>query len=782
MRRLATATLVLALVTLAALQWWPLPRALSETPWASVVLARDGSLLGATIAADEQWRFPPLNTVPDRYRQAVLMFEDRRFHQHPGVDPLAIARAAWRNWQAGKVVSGGSTVTMQLARQLRGDPPRTLGNKILEAALALQLEWHFSKSEILALYASRAPFGGNIVGLPAASWRYFARPPEDLSWAEAALFAVLPNHPAMIHPGRMRERLLWRRNALLQRLADAGRLNQMDLSLALLEPLPERPQPLPRLAPHLLAQAQQHAGQSSHRTTLEAGLQQATLALAERHGRRLAGEGIHNLAILVIDHQQMTTVAYVGNQAWQSLLRHAPDVDIIRRPRSTGSILKPVLYGLMLEEGLLLPSTLVADIPTNFAGYSPENFDREFRGAVPASEALARSLNIPAVRMLQQYGVSRFQHQLQTLGLSSLFRPADDYGLTLILGGAEASLWELTAIYARLAASAATADHQPLPATPRWLQDSTDITNHGATRRLSQGAAWLTLQALMDVQRPGADAWWRDYAGSQALAWKTGTSYGLRDAWAIGSNARYSVGVWAGNASGESAPQLSGLNSAAPVMLDVFDLLGRQDWPLRPEAALKEVQACRNDGYLAGSLCDAVTSLAPRHSHFETVTPHHRRVHLDQSGQHRVHAQCEPVDGIRTAVWFVLPPAQEHYWRRHHGDYQRLPPWRPDCIAALAELEDDVPMDLIYPQDGARFFIPRELDGRRGQVVMHAAHRDPDAQLQWHLGTRFLGSTRVFHQQAISPEPGWHRLTVVDEQGYRLERHFEVLDQGTRQH
>ncbi|TMW14750.1 penicillin-binding protein 1C [Alloalcanivorax gelatiniphagus] len=768
-QRLAVAGLTLALLVLAAmavLQWAPLPASLHQQPYATLMLDRQGRPLAARIAADQQWRFAPVDSLPDKYRRALITFEDRRFQFHPGVDPLAIARAAVANARAGRVVSGGSTLTMQLARLLRDDPPRTLAEKAREALLALQLEWHLSKDQILVEYASRAPFGGNTVGLRAAAWRYFQRPPEALSWAEAALLAVLPNSPALIHPGRDRERLRAKRDRLLEVLRGRGDLDAADLQLAKLEPLP-RVHELPSLAPRLLDTLSAGGGNPMLRTTLDGDLQRRVRELADRHGRRLGRQGVHNLAVVVIDHRDLETRAYLGNVQHGDTDTYGAAVDIAGRPRSTGSVLKPLLYGLALDAGVILPDTLIPDLPTNYGGYSPENFDREFRGAVPAHEALARSLNVPAVRLLRRYGVGRFHDQLRALGMTTLFRPAEDYGLTLVLGGAEGTLEQLTGIYARLIATGR--DGQAAPVTRL-----AGVTPVAAPFPISPGAAWLTLDALRDVARPGTARQWRLYRSSQPIAWKTGTSYGLRDAWAIGSNGRYTVGVWAGNGNGEPAPHLGGADTAAPLMLDVFSLLGPAPFPEPPLNDLKQVRVCADDGYLAGGRCPAKTALAPLHSHFQTVTPHHRRVHLDGNGQ-RVHGDCQAVAGMHSRDWFVLPPAQAWFYRQRHPDYRPLPAWRSDCLAGARALDPSPPMAILYPHAGAGLYIPRELGGQRGQAVFRVVHERDAARLFWHLDDRYLGVTEHFHQWAIRAEPGWHTLTLVDDQGFRLRRRFKVL-------
>jgi len=779
-------------LVLLALQFSPLPSSLTQTPYANLLLARDGSLLGAGIAADQQWRFAPVESLPDKYKKSLLLFEDQHFYRHPGINPFAIARALQGNLQAGKVTSGGSTISMQLARLLRQAeyqqqdkklPTRSITSKLLEAGRAFQLEWRFSKEELLIHYASHAPFGGNIVGLRAAAWRYFGRAPEHLSWAESALLAVLPNSPALIHPGRQRDLLKQKRDRLLTRMHQKSYFSDLDLQLALIEPLPERPQPLPQLAPHLLSTLKkQHSEQYLFHTSIDPFIQRIAAQVAERHSLRLANEGVNNIALILIDHERMETLAYIGNQAWQKQQRYAPDLDLIQRPRSTGSILKPLLYGLMLQEGELAPTSLIPDIPTQFGGYSPKNYDRSFRGAVPAQFALAHSLNIPSVRMLRDYGIGKFQEKLQSLGMTTLFRPADDYGLTLILGGAEGTLWDLTGIYARLAASARDGNiNQPIPTlllhnkkaleNKMVLQEKTPLIKPV----IQQGAAWLTLQALIDVARPGNDNYWRDFSGSQTIAWKTGTSYGLRDAWAIGSNGRYTLGVWVGNAGGEPASFISGQSSAAPILFDVFDALPSVNWFAKPVHALKTISVCKDDGYLTGGQCEAVDMEIPNTSHFDKVTKNHRRIHLDSNEQFRVHSRCETVSNMQARDWFVLPPTQEFYWRQHHSEYKALPPWRSDCLGDLLQVDEDQPIELVYPNEESRIYIPMDLDGKRSRVVLKAVHRNPAAQLYWHLDDEFLGETKIFHEREAALQPGVHKLLVVDKQGYRLERRFRVI-------
>lgn len=776
-----------AVAVVAAIAFWRLaPSPLFDAPLSAVLVARDGSLLGARIASDGQWRFPPLARVPDKYRAAVLTYEDKRFLRHFGVDPLAVLRAVRLNLEHRRVVSGASTVTMQLARLARA--PRSSGeggdrrqrrdfaSKLADAALALRLEAQFDKEEILALYASHAPFGGNVVGLEAASWRYFGRDPAQLSWAEAATLAVLPNQPALVTPGRNRARLQDKRDRLLQRLHVAGYITALDLRAALAEPLVGAPRALPDEAPHLLETLRRrHPQQHRFVSTLDPALQRVAMQVVAARSAELARQGIHNAAALVIDHERFEVLAYVGNAQWSVRNEHGYAVDVIQRPRSTGSVLKPVLYAAMLDSGQLLPKMLVPDVPVQYSGYAPENFDRSFRGAVPADVALAQSLNVPAVRLLREYGVERFYDLLQDLGVSTLTRPPDHYGLTLVLGGAEGTLWELTRLHAQLAElarrPAAEAD-AALPAL-RVLRDAAP-EDTGARAALSPAAAWLTLNALLEVPRPDEEGPWRSFVDSRRIAWKTGTSWGQRDAWAIGSSGRHTVGVWAGNASGDGRPGLTGAVAAAPILFELHQRLPRAAWLEPPLLAMKRVAVCRNDGWLANEWCEAGEQWVPAGSHFDRQSPYNVLVHLDATGLARVDSDCEPVGRMQHAGWFVLPPAQEYYFRRHDPLYRELPPVRGDCATQAAGTRG--PMEFLYPQDGTQVYIPLELDGRRGRVVLEAVHRDPEAALFWHIDGAFIGTTRRFHQQPIDLEAGAHVVTVIDAAGHRIARRFEVLE------
>ncbi|MEE4213680.1 MAG: transglycosylase domain-containing protein, partial [Bacteroidales bacterium] len=400
----------------------PVPR--FNKPLSIVVESDDGTLLGAHISADGQWRFPHSDSVNSKYRAALLNYEDRYFYLHPGVNPVSMLRSLILNIKNRKIVSGGSTITMQLARMSGDNPPRTVPRKMLEILMALKMEMLYSKDEILSLYAANAPFGGNVVGIESASWRYFGRPPPDLTWAEACMLAVLPNAPSLIYPGKNDPRLRVKRDGLLRLIAGRGVIDSMTCELALAEPLPEKVYKLPVLAPRITEKYISGGKGGRYRTTLDHELQEKVMMMADRQLKVNSRNEIHNIAALVVEVESGKIVAYAGNISTDED-DHSGKVDMLTARRSTGSILKPFLYAAMLESGELLPGMLVPDVPVEFSGYSPKNFNLEYNGAVPAAQALQRSLNIPAVEMLRDYSPDRFLLFLREMGFTSFERDAD---------------------------------------------------------------------------------------------------------------------------------------------------------------------------------------------------------------------------------------------------------------------------------------------------------------------------------------------------------------------
>jgi len=791
---------IVAFTILGIVYYFALPFPLFNDPTCMVLEDKNQNLLGARIAKDGQWRFPYQAAIPEKFLEAITEFEDRRFFYHPGIDPIGISRAFIQNIRHQKVVSGGSTISMQVIRLARKGKARTISEKLIELVLATRLEFGYSKEAILALYAANAPFGGNVVGLDAASWRYYGKKPKLLSWAEAATLAVLPNSPALIHPGRNREALLAKRNRLLNRLYKKGLLDELTLDLAKSESLPNKPLPLPRLAPHLLNQAyQEHFAAAKNpitrlTTTIQPTIQKQANRILSKHQALLSGNGIHNAAAIIQEVETGNIIAYVGNVIGAGMGNNE-QVNVIKAPRSTGSILKPFLYAAALQDGFIFPNSLIADVPTQMQGYKPENYHLSYDGVVSAKRALMRSLNVPFVHLLQDFGLEHFHFLLQQLQLTTISKSAAYYGLPLILGGAEGRLSEITNAYAGMAR---TLNHFP------ELDGRYDIRDFrkgnyikfgkSASRSLSSGstkldkfgknivkgapifsasAIYQTFEAMQKVERPDSDGNWENFQSSQQIAWKTGTSIGFRDAWAIGVTPKYAVGVWAGNADGEGRPGLIGVKAAAPILFDLFDILSPTDWFPVPYDELKAYAVCKQSGYRALAICEPDTINASPAGTKVSACPHHQIIHLNQTQQFQVNSTCENPANMVHQSWFILPPVAEHYYQFKNPNYQKLPPFRDDCTAS--NMDKDQAMQLIYPKKTSKIYVPIDLNGELSQTIFKAAHRNPDAIVYWHLNQTYLGTTTTFHEMALQPEVGEHLLVLVDEDGERLERKFEIL-------
>lgn len=753
--RIVAAFLLLLMLGLS----WPI----APEPWGSesrVLVDRHGALLRVWLNMGMQFRFPAGASFDSKYRICVQEFEDRHFNWHPGVDPLAIVRATKQNWQAGHVQSGASTLTMQVAR-LRSPRERTWVAKLSEVWMSFRMEWQWSKAEIFAQYASLAPMGGNIVGVDAACWRFFAHAPDHLTWAEAALLAVLPNQPSALNLEKSRSGLMQKRNRLLAHLCAMGVLDRISLGQAQVEPLPTHGE-FHFQAPHYAAQLAKDAPLGVVKGTLDLSTQDLTERRANEQLQRLAPLGVRNIAVLVLDTRTSHVLAYVGSQDWNDTLGAGRN-DGVYSDRSTGSLLKPFLYGLALQRGPWTPQTLLEDVPTWYGAFAPLNADQLYSGLVPFNEALTRSLNVPAVRMLSEYGVNDFYWWLKSAGLGHLFRTPETYGLPLIIGGAEASLLELVPLYAMLL------NNGHLKSPILWqgaVQDSSEV--------LHPGAAWLTAEMLTEVKRPDIDEYFQWLDNQVPVAWKTGTSFGARDAWAIGGNAQFTVGVWVGNFKGGSIEGLTGSSSAAPLMLNLInDLTLRKErtWPDPPNSRLRAADICAFSGDMAGDHCpNKIRQLLPDGARGMRACPIHRLVISDKKNQYAVCSRCWKEGDTLWGTESVIPP-QARELMMSLG--KSLPPrllHNPACPALAGELR----FHLVYPGEGTRVFLPRGFDGQTQKLVAEASHEDPKASLHWFLDGTPQGVTQGFHRIALNLKMGKHELILQDASGELRRIHFDV--------
>jgi penicillin-binding protein 1C len=762
-------TALLILIGSVYFLFFSIPSHLSKHSYSPSVSDKNNLIVSARVSIDGQWRIQSNQGIPEKFKIAITTYEDRSFYHHFGISVKGLIRALVQNIKKNKIFSGGSTITMQLMRMNAQHKKRSLKNKASEMLMALRTEMTYSKDSILHMYTANAPFGSNVIGIEAASIKYFGHTSTELSWSEAATLAVLPNAPAIIFPGKNQLRLKQKRNALLQKLYDCEYLTKIDYESSILEPLPQKIYSFPNDAYHLLDACLKtnKTSQKNFNTYIHHDLQLKAQQILQQHKLNYYANEIHNAAILIIDVKQNKVIAYSGNiEEKNNTFQN--NVDIIQSQRSTGSLLKPYLYAYMLQSGDLLPSQLIADIPTQISGFTPQNYALTHDGAVPAKNALARSLNIPAVRLLKQYGVNKFLDNLKELGFTTFNRNADDYGLSLILGGGESSLYELSSIYAGMARKLQNLEFKNFAR----LYDG-ELQKEIANNNLSKGAIYQTFEAMLDVTRPDMDVYWRRFGKSRKIAWKTGTSFGYRDAWAIGLTPDYVVGVWIGNATGEGRPNLTGIDMAAPILFETFNLLPeKSNWFSQPKDAFETIQICEKSGYPVSIHCAGQKKIE-RVSVALHVLPcqFHKTIQTDTSLNYRVTQECSS-NNIRQTKWFVLPPAMEHYYVLNHADYKRLPPWRRDCEGNIG-----MNMELIYPENNAKIYIPKEIDNTNGQSIFELAHRNKNANVFWYLDGGFIGKTSLKNQMAIYAKKGKHTLTVTDDSGQTITINFEILNQ-----
>lgn len=741
-------------------------------------MSKNERLLNAKIADDGQWRFPLIDSTPKKFKAAIIAYEDHQFYHHVGVSFRAIGRALLEDIKAGKIVSGGSTITMQIARLSRGGK-RTVWNKLIESIWALRMEVRYSKEELINIYASNAPFGGNVVGLEAASWRYYGQPPYELSWSQVATLAVLPNAPSLVYPGKNAKKLLQKRNKVLKTLFNHGEIDAITYELSLDEPLIGAPKDLPSLAPHLLAKAIKNGKKGERiKTTIKYQKQKKFTRILAQHQDGLNANFIHNAALLVIDLNTDEVVTYIGNSATQSEFQKY--VDLIQAPRSTGSILKPFLYAAMAQEGMINNHQLIPDVPMYFEHFSPQNYDKKYHGAVTASEALARSLNVPAVYLLKQYGIEKFLHKLRSIGQSKISKSASYYGLSLILGGAESTLWNVSNAFAGMAKTLNYYNKENKYNASTWkdarLYPSKKAKHPKSTRTTSKydaGAIFETFQALTNVHRPTLESSWKHYASARKIAWKTGTSYGNRDAWAVGATPDYVVAAWVGNATGEGRPGIIGASAAGPIMFDVFSILNKnKKWFKTPYDELTKMSICENSGHRSTPNCPTSDTVLVHHNALRGSSCHFHKTFLtDQQEEYRFYQNCSKDFDLKIASRFVLPPLQAYFYKQYHPEYKNVPPIYPACQTN----NNEQTFNLVYPEHNSKLVGTTGIDGQPQSIIFEASDPNPRSRLYWHVDNTYIGETQGKHTIKYTPEEGKHLLTVVDELGNQKKISFTVL-------
>ncbi|MBC6697674.1 penicillin-binding protein 1C [Hymenobacter sp. BT190] len=784
-------TLGLLVAALLGLDWlFPLPPAPLYSP---IVLAQDGSVLHAYLNPTQKWRMKTeLREITPVLRKAIIEKEDRWFRWHYGVNPLALVQAAGRNALGTGRTTGASTITMQVARLLE-PKERTFPNKLLEMARATQLEAHYSKDEILQLYLNLVPYGGNVEGVKSAALLYFQQTPDYLSLAQTVTLAIIPNRPRGLVLGKNNAAVLQERNRWLRRFGAAGLFPAQDVADALLEPLDVQRHPAPTLAPHLARRlVRQFPRQAIIRSSLQRAKQSKAEDLTRGYVRRLHELGISQAAVLVVNNRTRQVEAYVGSADFRDFASQGQNDGVVA-VRSPGSTLKPFLYALALDRGLVTPKQLLPDVPTNFQGYRPENFDKRCHGEVTLERALAYSLNIPAVRLLNQLGVPAFTEKLQQAGFQNVKRNRSQLGLSSILGGCGASLEELTGLYVTLANGgqyrglALVASPQPLSEKERGSNSSAkksagsslsffgeggrggEATWQAGVPLISPAAAFLTTDILSQLTRPDLPLGAASSMRLPKVAWKTGTSYGRRDAWSIGYNKEFTIGVWLGNFSGQGSPALTGADVATPLLFDLFNTLAYNspnDW-FAPPAALDFRLVCAESGLVPGENCpnQLIDYFLPGVSNGQRCQ-HQREVLVSAEGSFTYCRACAPAAGYRRELYPNLLPEVAAYKEAQGLPYRRLPPHNPQC--QLVRGGPEQAPTITSPTANTEYV----LNAREQQQLLLSCTTDSEVrQVHWYVNDQFLRSAKATERVFFRPRPGPLKISCADDHG----RNTDVL-------
>ncbi|MFC6998900.1 penicillin-binding protein 1C [Rufibacter roseus] len=729
--------------------------------FSQVITAKDGTVMNAFLSADEKWRMQleedEINPV---LKQAVLLKEDRYFYYHPGVNPVAVGRAFMNNLLQGRKTSGASTITMQVARLLHPQE-RTYGNKLVEMFRALQLEWRYSKNEILQLYLNLVPYGGNIEGVKAASVLYFHQSPKQLSLAQAVTLTVIPNKPSSLRIGVQNARIVDFRNKWLQRYAEQRAFPAQAIEDALAEPLNAARLDAPKIAPHFAYRMRRKFSQQSNiKTNLNPAVQEKVHQLAYNYMQKMKFRNIHNASVLVLNNQTMAVEAYLGSADFHDDF-HAGQVDGVRAVRSPGSTLKPFLYATAFDKGLITPKAVVTDVPIDYSGYRPENYYGTYSGNVTIERALATSLNIPAVKLLDQMGVEAFVQKLQQAEFSEMKRRASNMGLSMILGGCGTTLEELTMLYASFA-------NQGKHAPVRWLQQD---TARQEKQLLSPASAFMVNQILTQLQRPDLPHNSQSSAHLPKIAWKTGTSYGRKDAWSIGYNKQYTIGVWVGNFSGEGVPELNGTDTATPLLFALFNAIdynSPNQWYKAPQGAAYRT-VCAESGLPANNFCQDLVpdtyipgvSTVLKCSHLKKVT-----VSVDEKFAYCT--SCEPAAGVKQKWYPNYAPEIVTFFAAEHLPFQKLPPHNPSCQRIFQEF---APV-ITSPTANMEFILERE---EHQKLMLHCNTINEVKKVYWYVNDKFLQSAAANERVFFEPtQAGQIKISCTDDQGRNANTYIKV--------
>lgn len=726
---------------------FPLP---DKIAYSVVIRDNKAEVINAYLTPDEKWRMKTeLAEISPLLRKTILAKEDKYFYQHPGVNPFAVVRAAIKNILHLKRTSGASTITMQVARAME-PRSRTWAAKLLQVFRAFQLEWKYSKDEILQLYLNLVPYGSNIEGVKAASLLYFNKEPNHLSLAEITALSIIPNRPSSLVIGKANELIVRERNRWLQKFAADGVFSKEEIADAEAEPLTAFRRTVPHYLPHLSYKLKKSSTDLSIPTSIVLNTQLKIEKLTEDYVRGLRLKGIRNAAVMVVDNKTHRVISYVGSANFSDTT-DGGQVNGAAAVRQPGSTLKPLLFALCMDEGLLTPKAMLNDVPVAYAGYAPENYDREFHGAVTMEYALENSLNIPAVRSLNSLGKEKLLQALVDCDFRQIQKDRNKLGLSVILGGCGATLEELTGLFAAFANNGVY--------TPLRFTQADSATKK--VQLISPEAAYLITETLSKVGRPDFPLNWTATERMPKVAWKTGTSYGRRDAWSIGYNKNYTVGVWCGNFSGVGAPDLSGANTATPLLFKIFNTVdydSNSDW-YAPPAGCELRQVCSESGLPPGPNCTNLISdyFLPLVSTTKTCT-HLQEVKLSPDRSLSYCEACAPATGYMKKLYRKYDVELQSFFAANRTPYEIVPPHNPACERIF---RGNGPV-ISFPQAGAEYFLDKS-DPEPLQLVAQAGA--DISKIYWYINDRFYKACNRGEKQFFVPTEGPVKITCSDDKG-----------------
>ena len=715
-----------------------------------------GQLLHTFLNKDDKWRLPiePSEVSPN-LEKAVLFKEDQYFYWHFGVNPAAVLRAGFRNIAKGKRTSGASTITMQVVRLLQ-PKKRTFGNKLLEMLQAIRLELNYSKKEILSLYLSLTPYGSNIEGLKSAAVLYFKKNPKVLSLAEIATLTIIPNRPSSLRLGQNNAYILQERNKWLKSLLGKGVFEKAAIEDALKEPLNAQRMEAPKLAPHLaLRLKESNDNQAIINTSIMLDKQQKIELITKNYVQRIAALNIKNAAVMVINNRTNQVEAYVGSSDFNSNL-DGGQVDGIRAVRSPGSTLKPLLYATAFDLGLITPKTMINDVPSNFMGFEPENFDQQFHGKVTMEFALANSLNVPAVKVLKEVSTPILIEQLKKADFKSIKQNSAKLGLSLILGGCGVTLEELTNLFSAFSKKG----HFSKPSFHK--ANNIELKNKESVQIISEDAAYIITKTLNQVTRPDLPNNFEYTYRMPKIAWKTGTSFGKKDAWSIGYNAQFTVGVWVGNFSGEGVAELSGANIATPLLFEVFNTLdfnGKSNWFGIPKT-LEMRKICAETGLVPNTFCtnQILDYFVPGISKTKTCD-HLVEISVNQQETTSYCKTCEPNANFHKKMYPNYAPELLSYFETKHILHEKIPAHNPKCTRIF---DNKKAPKIVFPVDGAEYYLDK-LDNQK--LLLNAQVASDALELSWYINNAYFQTAKASEPIFYSPKAGKNKISCVDDKG-----------------